>query len=340
MLATNITQAQAFCIATACLQVPVFVTRASPFSTILSSAANSLHERQSSNKLNLFRPSLLFSGGLNRQQSKWSNKLYSDQFKHHHHHEQYSSFRLPFEHRQLKHPVQYKMLNRRMLDDSKTDGKSNWLKDLLRQKGINYYRMTVNAPLDQDGFYVSEYNSDKLANKTNVLQQTITELTTTPVNNPNVDLTTEKVDIITPPSPPPPPLTTTSTTRKAVTSPVNPQISPPTIHKSLSDNKTLSSYPNFNRLHALIFSHQYHRPSLAPLPLIYPFKWKAHHESLDRSNNFLQQIQFNWAAGQVANLMRTVSNNLTKKKLNLLNTWQNMSHLNTHTAPSKLPSKI
>lgn len=58
------TQAQAFCIATACLQVPV-LTKAGPYKV-----ANNLFEH-STNKLNFFSPSLLFGAKLN----KWSEQL-------------------------------------------------------------------------------------------------------------------------------------------------------------------------------------------------------------------------------------------------------------------------
>lgn len=61
-LANNVTQAQAFCIATACLQVPV-LTKAEPYKV-----ANNLL-KHSMNKLSLFRPSLLFGA----EHSRWSH---------------------------------------------------------------------------------------------------------------------------------------------------------------------------------------------------------------------------------------------------------------------------
>lgn len=323
-MATNITQAQAFCIATACLQVPIFSPRARPFSTI--SIANNLHKRQSSNKLNLFKPSLLFSGGLDRQRNRWWNR-YNDQFN------QHRDFSLPTIEHQQSSDFQHKMLshhrNWRLNEDDKN---SSWLKDLLKQKATNYNSVALDSPLNQDVFYVNESNND--SNKTNAPEQansTTTETTSnpapaTPVTNPKLESTT-KVDI------------TTTTTQKTFT----PQSSPVAITLKPTTEKTLSNYPNFNQLHAQILGDHYHRPLVLPVlpttPFIYPFTWKAY-EALDESNNQRQQVQIHWLAGQVANLMRRVSSNLTKKKLNLIDMWQSISNLNGQSAQLKLPSNL
>lgn len=71
MLANNVTQAQAFCIATACLQVPV-ISKSTIDSDLFRVAGINDHHmshQQSSNKLNLFRPNL-FKGLYSKPQQQ------------------------------------------------------------------------------------------------------------------------------------------------------------------------------------------------------------------------------------------------------------------------------
>lgn len=76
VLATNVTQAQAFCIATACLQVPVL----RPVSAIGGRHLGELPNDVSTttNKLNLFRPLLLFGASPN----KWAPSYFRHQRLH------------------------------------------------------------------------------------------------------------------------------------------------------------------------------------------------------------------------------------------------------------------
>lgn len=91
MLANNVTQAQAFCIATACLQVPVLSkapTKSNPFEIATSDLyyqSNHFDHLMMKSKFNLFKPSTLF-GGLSRQQHQPVIEHYPAQYPSHRHH--------------------------------------------------------------------------------------------------------------------------------------------------------------------------------------------------------------------------------------------------------------
>lgn len=319
ILATNVTQAQAFCIATACLQVPVFVRF----------VANSPNERQSANKLNLFKPSLLF--GAFDKHSKWANSAY------------HQNDLLPSQHRQffpsgfpLKYPTRNK-LHRKL----EGDDKSHWLESLLKEKGVNYFRLVVNSPrnTDQEALISSEFNSASL-NETLALPETKPPESASTTEAAVVSSTGQKVEETTTTQ-----LPTTTKLPEPVSepSPIPPREQQPT---SMATEETRLSYPNFNRMYSQIYNEHHYRPLLYPvsspplLSLFYPFTWRPYEALEKSSSNRRQQQQIRWAAGQMANLMRTVSNNLTVKKIHLINLWQNLSNSNSQNTHSKLPLKL
>lgn len=309
-MATNITQAQAFCIATACLQVPVFAKASYPLSNL---ATNSLNERQFSNKLSLFQPSLLFNG-LNKLNT-WPNLYNNNQQL-----EQQRDHPLPSQHRQSSFFLPM-IVNRNKWSQTNGMVGSGWFKDLIAKKGASNHRGMLEDPsMEQEIFYVSEYNTD--SNKTNAIEQ--------PTTMPTKEPTTSTVAPVTVNSKIEPTKQTeeTTTTQKPAKLPQPATPSPSSTQKpSLAETgKTTFSYqPNSNRFY---YKEQQTRPLLFPaltLPFTYPFTALKVHNVLDKSNDHQQQAQLHWAAGQVANLMRTVSNNLTRKKLDLVNIWQNLS---------------
>lgn len=304
-MAANITQAQAFCIATACLQVPVFAKANYPLSNL---ATTSLNERQSSNKLSLFRPSLLFNG-LDKHNT-WPN-LYNKN--------QQQGDPLPSQHRQLSSFLPMIVRRNKWGQNGKVE--SGWLKDLIAKKGANNYRRMLDDPnIDQEVFYVSEYNTD--LNRTSDLEQPTTMPTNKSISSTAAPVTVNsKIETTK--------QTEETTTRQEPVKPPQPATpSPSSTQKPslLETGKTTFGYhPYSNRFH---YNEQNHGPLFYPtltLPFTYPFTALKVHHVLDKSNDHQQQAQLHWAAGQVANLMRTVSNNLTRKKLDLIKLWQNLS---------------
>lgn len=112
-MANNVSQAQAFCIATACLQVPVFKKAE------LFKFANRFYE-QSTNKWSLFRPSLLFGA----KKHRWAAHSFARG-----HIDVYPSHSSQISHR--SHPV----------DDARR------LINLLHRRHLKYFRLLVDQKI-------------------------------------------------------------------------------------------------------------------------------------------------------------------------------------------------